>query len=291
MNSLSFGIVIGSIVTALSFVPKAFPSNARGPGWVIVIGGFVAAILVGSLEIPDGVGFFAFILGMVISTIPFWVLGKKRLDEAEEERRQKDESTRLKKEAEEAKRAEVQRQKQAFWEGMTGWDFRSEGRMMNVSGQPNCFFASGAEGRLLRIVQFIENNEEFKITDDKTISVNKIMSMNIASPKYNVTEHYKQAVPVVSSEPKKSVVGRSVVGGALFGPAGAIVGGMTGLNNTVSTKIEEREFSRKVERTGNPQLIMSTTDPHNPVFKIEFRPPSLADEWMFRIRGFKTRFG
>ncbi|MFD0850616.1 hypothetical protein [Sphingosinicella xenopeptidilytica] len=248
MNSLSFGIVVGSIVTAFSFVPRAFPTNVRGLGWTIVIGGFVVASLVGSLKIPDGMGFFSFFLGIVIATIPFWLFGKKRLaaakTAAEEERRQKDESLRLKKEAEEAKKAEVQRLKQSFLEGMAGWDFKSEGRMMNVSGQPNCFFASGAEGRLLRIVQFIENDEDFQILNDQTIAVNQIMSMNIASPKYQSTEYYKQAIPIVSSEPKKSVVGRSVVGGALFGPAGAIVGGMTGLNNAISTKVEEREFSR-----------------------------------------------
>lgn len=94
-------------------------------------------------------------------------------------------------------------------------------------------------------------------------------SMSVAAKELKITAKKKEDViipysDIISVEPfteteiktrNKSVLGRAVVGGALLGGAGAIVGGMTGLNKTEDKKekryiiLTYRENDQEISRT------------------------------------------
>lgn len=80
----------------------------------------------------------------------------------------------------------------------------------------------------------------------------------VAIPQDQAGEAVLERAQTVIEKKEKSVVGRALAGGLLFGPAGAIVGGMTGLKD------------KKIDRTPDSFLTIQTTLQKEPlVFTVE----------------------
>lgn len=60
-----------------------------------------------------------------------------------------------------------------------------------------------------------------------------------------------------TTEKNKSVIGRAIVGGALFGEAGALVGGMSGIGKKTVSK---QEFYFSVKTKDNQELLFKLSD-------------------------------
>jgi len=167
-----------------------------------------------------------------------------------------------------------------------GWKYISKAKLMHKSGQPPCLFMTSENGQL---IQFMEYSiaEKFHSSDPQFLSINQVISLNIARP--DVTDSRKKTVhlPITESQ-EKSPVARGLAGGAIMGPAGLILGAASGLNSRTKTRIETKTVYEQYEKKGDPQLIVGTSSPDVPVLKLKFDPPSLADEWMFRIRALQS---
>lgn len=172
-------------------------------------------------------------------------------------------------------------------QSIDGWQFVCEAKIMHISGYPECFFMMSDNGLLLKMNEF-ERNVPLVVKENAYLNINQIISINTARPK--ITKSRKTSVPVSIVESKnKSPVARGLIGGAILGPAGIVIGAASGLNSKTTTRIENRDSYESYETQGDPQLIMGTTSPELPVLKLKFSAPELADEWMFRIRGLQAR--
>ena len=164
-----------------------------------------------------------------------------------------------------------------------GWTYITAGKFMHRAGQPRCIMLLSLNTKLLRFDVFGEG-DGLTLEPPIYVNINKITSLNVARPK--VTKSRSVSVPISITETKqKSPVGRGLLGGALLGPAGLILGAASGLNAKTTQRIENHTTSQSYESLGAPQLIIGTTIPETPVFKMQCANDELADEWMFRIRG------
>jgi hypothetical protein len=168
-----------------------------------------------------------------------------------------------------------------------GSTYITKGRLMHVNGQPKCFFMLTNGGADLRIVEY-KDGPDFSVDNDITVPISQVISLNVASP--TVTRTRTKTVPVTVVEKKnKSPVGRGLVGGVLLGPAGLVLGAASGLNSNLASTVKHENVNETYDTLGDPQLIIGTTNPDQPVFKIKFDPPGLADEWMYRLHAAQRR--
>jgi hypothetical protein len=285
MSALGFGVFVGCAISGL-IIPRAFRSQEAKASGCIVLG----MIAVVGLALPTVFGTVPdFIIGALV--IPVLLAGGRwqAIQAISEELEVKRAEAKAAYEARELRRSEAAKAEIA-WIGdyaTKGWKYVSRAKLMHASGQPNCVFMMSDNDLLLQICSF-ETREEFLPGSPIVLNVNQVLGLNIAKPK--ITKTREKIVPVSIVENKrKSPVGRGLVGGALLGPAGLVLGAASGLNSKTSTKVEERTVTEQYETEGDPQLIIGTSIPDEPVLKIKFDPPSLADEWLFRIQGAQSR--
>ena len=170
-----------------------------------------------------------------------------------------------------------------------GWAYVARGKLMHLKQRPECTMAMSRDAPLLRFDKF-ELVDELRFDDPFYLNLNQIISLNVASPRVTKTRYESVPVPITTSK-NKSPVARGLLGGALLGPAGLVVGAASGLNAMTETEIRHETVSRKYESRGAPQLIIGTTSDDYPVLKFRCASQEVADEWMFRIRGRQARGG
>jgi hypothetical protein len=205
--------------------------------------------------------------------------------------RQEAEAKARREEDEERKAAEQQLKERKIGEyaqesQSDGWDYISQGKLMHIPGQPPCFMMMSVKNRKLRFDRY-SYDDSLVIEDVFEIFTRDILSITVARPKTKETR--KEMVPVSIVESKnKSPIGRGLVGGALLGPAGLVLGAASGLNAKTSTRIEHETVYREYEGLGAPQLIIGTNVMERPVLKVRCETQELADDWLYRIRALQS---
>lgn len=88
------------------------------------------------------------------------------------------------------------------------------------------------------IESFAKNTAvSLKISDSDTLEIKKMLSKDApAYLKYSQIKAVEDFTETEIIEKNKSVVGRAVGGGIVFGPLGAIIGGMSGTGKKTKTK-------------------------------------------------------
>ena len=286
MSAFGWGLALGAVVTSVTFPQRAFRDPAP-PGFAIAVGGILSAFLFGQVFVPDGLEFPAIVAGIVFTTMPFWVIWRRAIATLDAEKAELDAQAKRLRQLDKEERERAAAEKTAWLSRQTGWTDRSEGRLLNVPERPSCVAMLGGEGRLFRLVEYRLGNS-FDVLNDKTLPINKIISLDIARPTVKKTVYTTQAVPIVKKQ-HRSPVGRAAVGALVAGPLGAVVGAASGLGGKVTTEVEERKVAQQVEGLGDPQLIMGTSDAERPLLKIKFDPPELAESWLYKIRAAQAR--
>jgi hypothetical protein len=282
MSAIGFGLCVGALVTATAITPRAFEKSGE-IGLSLMAGGILAWVITPPLI----EGFFGFIVGA--SSLPFaaTLVLRSRIDALTQQKAIDDERRAKEREANQQRRDSAREAAEQWPADQSGWTHISKARMMHVAGQPHCYFMIGETSPRLRIVTY-QVSQEFTIDGETEIDLARVISMNIASP--SVTKIRSKTVPVTTIEhKKKSPIARGLVGGALLGPAGLVLGAASGLNSKVTSSVSHEKVQEEYETLGDPQLIIGTSDKDNPVLKMKFDPPSLADEWMYRIMGAQRR--
>lgn len=284
MSALGFGFFLGSF-------PAIIPASKGFPDISERYGGQLSAALVligltGWATLPVLLGGGPdFLVGLGTLPIGIWVVRHRQISEFHALLVRESEEAARRATEEKEKRTQAQRAKEEWLSGHEneGWKYISEARMMNAEGQPHCAVMISENLILLKICEY-RLDTKFDPSNPLIINVNQVLGINTAKPK--ITKRREKSVPVsiVENDPK-SPIGRGLVGGALLGPAGLVLGAASGLNSKTSTSIQEHKVMEEYEINGDPQLIMGTSLPDRPVLKLKFEPPSLADEWMYRIRG------
>jgi len=301
MGGFSFGILVGSIIAACTFAPKAFERPAGFISAILFLG-IIAAYSFADLEFTflsgdndygidggnsSGAGFLAFMFAVALINGSCWLLGKGAVEAEAKRRTAVSNAARDREEQAAALERDISLAKTEWMKNLVGWKFQTFGKVLNLPDRPQCIICLSADDRLFRIVQF-NDETEFAIISDEVLALTKISSADIAYPAVHRTVYDTQAVPILSKQ-KRSTVGRAVIGGALFGPVGAVVGAASSLNGPLITKVEERQVARKIEGKGDPQLIVVLADVHTPILKFQLDPPQLAEEWAYRIRAGQRR--
>lgn len=275
---LGFGLFIGAVVTATVIGPRAFPRPGAF-GWSVVAAGVVAWIAMP----PIATGLLDFMLGAVVPPLTASALLRNHIKQLNQVRLADQQERDADKRQIEERRAKTQSEVEAWPATQKGWTHVTRARLMHITGQPKCFFMLSENRLLLRVVQYTAD-QYFEIQREFALVVKDVISLNVASP--TITKTRTKIVPITKIEKQnRSPVARGLVGGALLGPAGVVMGAASGLNAKVTSSVQHERVSESYDALGDPQLIIGTRNPDRPVLKIKFDPPSMADEWMFRIRG------
>ncbi|HEX8301544.1 hypothetical protein [Sphingomonas sp.] len=282
MSALGFGLFGGSLIAAVAVGPRAF----RQPGTFSII--VLLAGVAGWIGMPASIpGFFGFLVGLAVIPAISELTFQSRIREKNEQFRAEQESRQNEQKALEERRASAQADVNAWPSSQPAWTHISKGRLMHVKGQPKCFFMLSESKALLRIVEY-SDDPDFDVASEFGLPLQAVISLNTAQP--TVTKKRSKQVPITAIETKnKSPVARGLVGGALLGPAGLVLGAASGLNSKVSSSVHYETVSEEYDTLGDPQLIIGTSNADRPVVKIKFDPPNLADEWLFRIQGAQRR--
>jgi hypothetical protein len=236
---------------------------------------------------PLVIGFPGFLIGAGLPIAISYVLLRSQIAILKEERLADEERRAAEAQAYVDRRATAKEAANRWPSEQLGATHISQGRLMHVKGQPKCFFMLTDEGKAIRIVEF-KDAPDFELQGECTLPTSRIISIHIASP--TVTKTRSKTVPVTVVEKKnKSPVGRGLVGGVLLGPAGVVLGAASGLNSKVVSTVKHETVNENYDALGDPQLIIGTSNPDQPIFKIKFDPPTLADEWIYRIQGIQRR--
>lgn len=182
---------------------------------------------------------------------------------------------------------EYQQNRKVLVEQLFGdWPFHAGAMIDHEIG----FVAMDANGKNLRLVSCKKDGTSIAVKGEETIRVGSITSLDINQPmKEKIVSHVETTPVAVGS--KRSPVGRAVVGGLIAGPAGAMVGGMSGLGG--KSKIEHVQTSRQetVMVKGHPKLVIGVDDLARPRRVFEFPTVSETNEWPSRIHAAMNRRG
>ncbi len=163
-----------------------------------------------------------------------------------------------------------------------GWQFVTPGSLMKIPQQPVCYIMVSKDGKTLC---FEKRDGEFNIEADPFLVVQmaNIASLDIVRP--STTLYRSVDVPdTITNVKRKSPVKRGLVGLAVLGPAGAVIGAASGLKDDVSIQTTTKRVTESYQGEGNPRLAIGTNDPANPYFEIRFLDSTQCDIWLHRIR-------
>jgi len=162
------------------------------------------------------------------------------------------------------------------------WDFAARGRIMHLEGQPHCLSFLSKEKREISFhcYELYKREAPEGIT---TIELDRIVSLKIVRP--TIEKSRVEYRPVAKTqENKKSPVVRGLVGGAVLGPAGVVLGAASGLKTDGKTEIENVKVRKKYSGLGKPQLIIGVRDMEEPYRKIQFESEEGAEKWEYRLK-------
>lgn len=208
-------------------------------------------------------------------------------DQADNARRAEEKAK--KQAAHDAQRAAIEEDLLAWMQGLQsdGWSLISRGRLMHQKGQPHCTIALATNAPLLRLDE-IKIEEKFEASEPIYVNLREIISLNVARPTVQKSRKEIVPVPIIESH-QRSPVARGLIGGAILGPAGLVLGAASGLNAKTTTTIKSETVYKSYDGFGLPQLIIGTNRDDYPYFKIQCANREVADEWAFRIRGRQAR--
>lgn len=278
MSALGFGLFVGALASIVTVTHRAF-DRPGGANFFLLVFGVSAWVI--TPELIEG--FLGFVVGAAIPPIVAALALNSKIDLLAQQKANDDERRAGERAANQMRRDAARAAADSWPSEQAGWNHISKAKMMHVAGQPTCYFMIDEKGASLRIATY-QLSQEFTIESDFQVAVRRIISMNVASP--SVTKTRTKTVPVTTvHHEKKSPVARGLVGGVLLGPAGLVLGAASGLNSKATSTVSHEKVLEDYETVGDPQLIIGTSDQTYPVLKFKFDPPTLAEEWMYRILG------
>lgn len=287
MSALGFGVFAGCVIANVAFTGRAFSDKADRTlaVWMVLIAGVIALFVLS----PMLGGMFDFLIGAALPSSAVWLLRRKQI-EAHDRKTQAELQKKIDQQAARAARREQAAAEAEVWIASferSGWKYVSRGKMMQKKGQPQCLVMLSENAKLLQFITYTAD-EHFLADEPLVLNVNQVIGLNIAKPRLTKTRKTSVPVSMVSSK-DRSPVARGLVGGALFGPAGTLLGAASGLKPSISTNVEYHTVEEKYETDGEPQLIIGTKLLDQPTLKIQFDPPSLGGDWLYRIKGAQSR--
>lgn len=114
-----------------------------------------------------------------------------------------------------------------------------------------------------------------EIKSDAEVDMADVMSVEIFQETKVVSKS-----KTTSTTTKQAPIARAIIGGVLFGGAGAVVRAVSAGSQTTSSS---EGFSKKV--AGPAYVVIGTSDFEHPVLKAKMADADIAELWMNRIRG------
>lgn len=149
-----------------------------------------------------------------------------------------------------------------------------------VQGKPAKILKAD-DGGQIRLVFYHLSNADFHVVRDLTLTRMEIASAEVFAPVVREEIYRDQSVPVFTST-KKSKLGRAVVGGLVAGPAGAVIGAMTGVGHKIEVHNKtQRVFSHHAERSGKPFLLINTVSGDR--YEVNLGLQSLHETWLTHL--------
>lgn len=150
------------------------------------------------------------------------------------------------------------------------------------NGNHRAWLALNRDENALRVLTY-RSGEEVMIVSDKTVPLNSIMELTFRQDSREISYTRTVTTPVAVQK-KKSAIGRGVVGLAVGGVPGLLLGAASAV--TPSSKIVEHKQEIKDTKMvdGPPTLVFGLRDAEIPLMKLEFQERSLAEEWLYRIK-------
>lgn len=137
-----------------------------------------------------------------------------------------------------------------------------------------------ADAALLRVVPR-RSSAAFEAAEVYDVELRNVVEARVERPtKYRtVTRTEDVYVPQAN---RKSTLGRTLAGGVLLGPIGAMAGAASSMKGPPPKK-ETRTIDEQVPYEGAPFLYVTTRDLHRPTLRFEFYSVQVAEEWRSRI--------
>jgi hypothetical protein len=279
VSALGWGIIVGATASAVILPSIALREHKGAAGSAIFVGGFATAFLVKNLASPPGMAWPIALLAAGGVFAGCYYACKPSL-----KRRRKENTVAAKlrdfhkSQADELVR-ECARSRDVFFEAK-----KSEFPM-----QEQCLFdrhwayVGLSKDRTELGIWSYTDESVFAVLRDISVPLRAITSVEVE--RVAKTESYARVehVPIVSSQ-GKSPIGRAIVGGALLGPVGAIVGAASASGGKISTTVEQRTVQDLRTVIGSPKLVIGIRDIDNPVVRLSFNKDASADHWLHLIR-------
>ena len=144
------------------------------------------------------------------------------------------------------------------------------------------FIGMDKDGKFMRLISCREDEASLTVSSDETLSIKNIKSVSIDQPyKDRIITHIDKTPVAVGT--KRSPGGRALIGAAIAGPAGAIIGGMSGLGGKSQVEQIETKRHETVQVKGQPKLVIAIDDLSKPRRILKFETVSETNEWSARI--------
>lgn len=136
-------------------------------------------------------------------------------------------------------------------------------------------------GHAVRMLSY-RDDPSFEVLNDLRIACADIYEVAVEERSETISFTKRESVPVTHTE-RRSPVARGLVGLAVLGPAGAVIGAASGLatNTRTTTEIRKVREHRTVE--GAPNLVICRDDPTSPILRIQFSGHDDARDWALRL--------
>jgi hypothetical protein len=149
-------------------------------------------------------------------------------------------------------------------------------------------FGIKKDNSAIGVVTYRLDDDEFQPGTSLEVPVGMVLSAKVERDDVRETFYRNEVVPVAINN-RKSSVGRALVGGALLGPAGVVMGAASGLGgrSDIITKTQKVADERIVK--GPPLLVIGTAT--NGVLHISFAVESHAEHWANQIQAARFALG
>lgn len=207
--------------------------------------------------------------GVVIATIGFWLYTDTNNAQARQAER-------------ETKTAKYEADKQAF---LSREFAGSELHLAKWDGKP-AMFATVDDEAAIRLIQYVDHlpwvSNSWRVDLDRTIRFSDLRSVTVEQDDVVETFTRRVTTPVAVTK-HKSAIGRGLVGAAVLGPAGLLLGAASAVKPT--TKVIEHTTTQTDQRVvkGPPTLVLTTRDRTDPFVRIAFDKIDDAKAWALWI--------
>lgn len=167
---------------------------------------------------------------------------------------------------------------------LSGWSLIEK---VTVDSRP-ARIALSEDGKSLRFLSWKRQGNGIVNVTDRTYPTKAVIGLAIDQPDVSRIVTHKEKTPVAVNV-RRSAGGRALVGGIVAGPAGAVIGGASGLNGKTKITMVETERHETVDSKGHPTLIVQLDDLASPRRALVFSDVKTTNEWSSRIHAAMTR--